>query len=178
MRLRILALIAALALVALVAATITIWTLSSPPTATTPAPSETAPPPPASSTRSYDPDAGDVASGENDGAPAEVQEAAWGPVADRFARNFTNTTGGAPAWRQRLIGNPASPDVTTDISDQLKTIAVSNVPAGHYTGRQLVKSSAYEVAVKVTYREGWAMIVYLITDGTGYQICAYDRWEA
>jgi hypothetical protein len=178
MRLRTLSLIAGLVAVALVASTITIWTLNRPPEATTPILSSSVSPAAASSTPGYDSDASYFASDENQGAPAEVQDAAWGPVADRFARNFTNTTGGAQAWRQRLIGKPATPDVTTDISDQLKTIAVSNVPAGHYTGRQLVKSSAYEVAVKVTYREGWAMIVYLITDGTGYQIYAYDLWEA
>lgn len=178
MRLRTPGLIAGLVAVVPVAAAITIWTLSPPPTATPPVPSQTTSPPTSSSTPSYDPDASDAATDENQGAPAEVQEAAWGPVADRFARNFTNTTGGARAWRQRLIGNPAHPDVTTEVSDQLKTVAVSNVPAGHYTGRQLVKSSAYEVAVKVTYREGWAMVLYLITDGTRYQVYAHDRWEA
>ena len=34
-----------------------------------------------------------------------------------------------------------------------------------------------DLAVKVTDREGWAMVLYLITDGTSWQIYAYEKWE-
>ena len=132
---------------------------------------------PAPTPSSYNPSAGDA--GENHGdVPAETQEAAWGPVADRFARNFTNTRGGAEKWRQRLAGDPAHPDVTTAVVKQLATVDVRNVPDGRYEGREVLKSSDYDLAVKVTYREGWAMVLYLVTDGTGWQVYAYDKWEA
>lgn len=125
---------------------------------------------------SYNPDAGD-ASDENDQAPPETQEAAWAPAVDNFARNFTYTTGGAKKWRQRLIGNPKQPFVTTEVAEQLATVDIRNVPEGHYDSREIVTSSEYDFAVKVTYREGWAMVLYLITDGSRYQVYAYDKWE-
>ena len=124
---------------------------------------------------SYNPDAGDA--GEDENAPAETQEAVWAPVVDHFGRNFTNVTGGAPLWRQRLIGPKTSPYVTTEVAEQLKTVDIRNVPEGHYSSHELVKSSTYEIAVKIDYREGWAMVLYLITDGTSWQIYAYDKWE-
>lgn len=134
---------------------------------------------PTTTTPTYNPDAGDAAepSNENDQAPPETQEAAWAPAVDNFARNFTYTTGGAKKWRQRLIGNPKRPYVTTEVAEQLATVDIRNVPDGHYDSREIVTSSTYEIGVKVTYREGWAMILYLITDGTRYQIYAYDEWE-
>lgn len=94
-----------------------------------------------------------------------------------FARNFTDTRGGAKQWRKRLVGDPKHPYVTTEVADQLATVDVRNVPDGHYDGRELADSSEYELAVKVTYREGWAMVLWLNTDGTAWQIFAYDRWE-
>jgi hypothetical protein len=124
----------------------------------------------------YDPTAGDAARSDED-QPAEVQENVWGPVVDSFARNFTNTAGGAGPWRERLIGNSARPNVTTAVSAQLHSVDVRNVPAGHYTGRQVLKSSAYELGIKVSYREGWAMVLYLNTDGSKWQIYAYDKLE-
>lgn len=130
-------------------------------------------------TRTYNPDAGDAAeaSNENDQAPPETQEAAWAPAVDNFARNFTYTTGGAKKWRQRLIGDPRRPYVTTEVVEQLATVDIRNVPEGHYDSREIVTSSTYEIGVKVTYREGWAMVLYLITDGSRYQVYAYDEWE-
>ena len=81
-------------------------------------------------------------------------------------------------WRQRLTGTTAEPNVTTEVAAQLTTVDLRNVPTGHYSGqRQILKSGDYDVAVKVTYREGWALVLYLITDGTNWQIYAYDKWE-
>jgi hypothetical protein len=94
---------------------------------------------------------------------------------DRFATNFTDTTAGATRWRQRLTGNPDRPDLTTDVARQLQTVNIDNVPSGHYAGHQILTNSDYQLAVKVTYREGWAMVLHLVTDGTHWQIYAYDR---
>lgn len=145
--------------------------------ATTPAPA----PSPVATATSYNPDATDAgdASEENDegGGPPETQENAWAPAVDNFARNFTNTRGGAKQWRKRLIGNPQHPYVSTEVAEQLATVDVRKVPDGHYDSREIADSSEYELAVKVTYREGWAMILWLNTDGTAWTIYAYDRWE-
>lgn len=134
-------------------------------------PSVSAPTPPG-----YNPSAGDAGDNPTD-APAETQQAAWGPVADRFATNFTNTSGGATKWRKRLAGDPSRPDVTTAVAKQLATVDVRNVPDGRYESREVLKSSDYDLAVKITYNSGWAMVLYLITDGTHWQIYAYDKWE-
>ena len=134
-------------------------------------------PMPATTEESYNPEAGDATDEQHgDGAP-ETQDATWAPAVDNFARNFTRTDGGAAEWRQRLIGPTTQPYVTTAVATQLDTVDVGNVPEGHYDGREIVKSSSYDLAVKVTYREGWAMILYLVSDGRVYQIYAYDKWE-
>ncbi|MDN5764123.1 MAG: hypothetical protein L0H41_17660 [Microlunatus sp.] len=147
---------------------------------------ETAPPaaaPPVisavpSPTPSYNPDAGDATDENHADGPPEVQEALWAPAVDNFATNFTNTDGGAAKWRQRLIGDPRQPYVTTEVSEQLATVAMRRVPDGHYNSREILKSSSYDFAVKVDYREGWAMVLYLIADTDGHwQIYAYDKWE-
>lgn len=164
--------IAALAATVAALLAVLLWTFLRP----APVTPVTAPPTPAPTPSTYNPSAGDA--GENHGdVPAETKEAAWGPVVDRFARNFTDTRGGAEKWRLRLAGDPAHPDVTTAVVKQLATVDVRNVPDGRYEGREVLKSSDYDLAVKVTYREGWAMVLYLVTDGSGWQVYAYDKWE-
>lgn len=177
MRIRYLAVIAALSALVVVLTTGLIWLLLQP----TPTPSSDPRPPALASasskpSASYNPDAHD-AGGEDADAPAETQEALWGPVVDNFARNFTNTRGGAAEWRKRLTGPRTQPYVTAAVAEQLRTVDVRNVPTGHYEDRELVKTGPYEIGVKVTYREGWAQVLYLITDGTRWQVYAYDIWE-
>lgn len=166
--------LAALGAIVLAVVVSLIWALtrSPAPAATAPAP---AAPSPSISGPSVDPNAGD--GGEDENAPPETQEPLWGPVVDNFSRSFTNTRGGKDDWRDRLVGNPARPNVTTAVADQLKTVDVRRVPKGHYDGHELVKEGPYEIGVKVDYREGWAMVLYLITDGTTWQVYAYDKWE-
>lgn len=174
---RALAVLAAAVAVLVAIATTLIWGLTRdtpPAVAPQPIPTVAA----ATPTPSYNPDAGDAAEQEGPG-PAETQEHAWGPVVDTFARNFTNAAGGTSKWRQRLTGTTTKPNVTTDVAAQLTTVDLRNIPTGHYSGqRQILNSGDYNVAVKVTYREGWALVLYLITDGTNWQIYAYDKWEA
>lgn len=124
---------------------------------------------------SYNPDATDA---KDDQAhdPEQNPKAAW-PVVENFGRNFTNTAGGAGPWQTRLTGPPAHPYLTTDLAQQLDTIDVTRVPRGHYTGYKPLKTSTYEIAAKVSYREGWSMVLHLITDGTHWQIYAYDKTE-
>ena len=165
-------LIAGLIAVVVALAAMLVWTLVRPSPSTPAAEPKT----PSATPSSYNPSAGDAGENPSD-MPAETQEAAWGPVADRFARNFTNTRGGAEKWRQRLVGDPAHPDVTAAVAKQLATVDIRNVPDGRYERREVVKSSDYDLAVKVEYDAGWAMVLYLITDGSRFQVYAYDKWE-
>ena len=146
------------------------------PTATTPTPAPTQPP--VSASPSWNPSAGDAGDSEDlEHGPAEVQEANWGPVVDRFSRNFTRVDGGTKKWRQRLIGRASAPDVTPAVAKQLATVDVRRVPKGRYEHREILQSSAYNLAVGIQYSEGWGMVLYLQTDGVDWQIYAYDRWE-
>lgn len=141
-------------------------------------------PPPISSTPTeptFNPSASD-AGGErphdDDAHDPEVDaEKAWRSVVDHFARNFTRTTGGDQQWRRRLAGDRTPPYVTDEVAKQLATVDVRNVPEGSYDGYTIVRSSAYDVSVKATYKQGWSLVMHLITDGTDWQVYAYDRWQ-
>lgn len=133
-------------------------------------------PPSSPASPTFNPRAGDA---DTSGRPpgTDPNEAAWRPVVENFGRNFTNTTGGAAKWRSRLLGDPRHPQLTANLIKQLRTVDVANVPAGTYQGYKPIKGTEYDAAVKVSYREGWAMVLYLITDGTDWQVYAYDRWQ-
>ena len=167
--------IAALSAAVVVLAAALAWSLtrpSQPPAAAPPAP------PAASATPSFNESAGDAEEHDHDHASdVDPNEAAWRPVVENFGRSFTNTSGGAAKWRARLIGDPQHPYVTADVTKQLATVDPANVPGGRYEGYEVQKSSEYDAAVRVNYREGWAMVLYLITDGTNWQVYAYDRWQ-
>lgn len=166
-------------LVALVVvlAVVLVWTITRPapaamtPPANTPVGSAAGPVDP-----TFNPSAGDAHDDQAHDPDLEA-EAAWRPVVENFGRNFTNTTDGQKAWQTRLTGPRTPPYVTDAVSTQLQGVDVRNVPTGHYDSYAVVKASAYEVAVKVDYTEGWSMVLYLITEGTHWQIYAYDQWE-
>ncbi len=169
--------IAGLAIVAafVVAVTATVTLTSTRRTAQPPEqPASSAAPPSASPSASPDTSGSELPDGEHADAPPEVQEGVWGPIVDTWGRNFTNTTGGQRKWRERLTGPASQPYVTAEVAEQLATVDLSNVPAGSYEGYELLKSTTYEVAVRVNYQR-WAMVLWLVTDGTAWQIYAYDR---
>lgn len=101
-------------------------------------------------------------------------KSAWAPLVEQFGRNFTNTSGGAKAWQARLRANDA---LTASVRDDLATVAIENVPAGRYDGYTPVETSDTEIAARIDYAQGWAMVVHLISDGTRWQIYAYDLAE-
>jgi len=149
-----------------------VWTLTRPPAASAPAQPVSTPAP------TFNPSAGDAHDEEDHASdPALDQEAAWRPVVEHFARGFTDTSGGARSWRTRLTGDRTPPYVTEEVAQQLATVDVGNVPKGRYDTYEVVKSTAYDVAVRVDYREGWSMVLYLNTDGTNWQVYAYDKYE-
>ena len=163
------ALIAVLSALVVVLAAVLVWTFTRPAQAP-----EAAPAP--SPTPTYVETAGD-ADHDHASDPALDQEAAWKPVVEHFARSFTDTSGGARRWRTRLADGRTPPYVTEDVATQLATVDVDNVPKGRYQAYEAVKTSAYDVAVRVDYREGWSMVLYLNTDGTSWQVYAYDKYE-
>ncbi len=125
---------------------------------------------------SYHADAPEADDENDEAGPPETQEEAWAPVVDSFAENFTRTTGGKEKWRQRLIGDPKQPHVTTEVAKQLATVDIRNIPKGHYESREIVESGPFRLAVGVYYDEGWAMLLWLSTDGIRWEIDAYDEW--
>lgn len=175
----------ALIAVCLTAFLITRQTQTEPDTATgsSPAPTATitslppAIPGPTSTSSAPSSDPGNSHTDDHAEDPDVDNEQAWNPVVTNFGRNFTNTAGGNRAWRNRLIDDPTQPHVTTAVAKQLATVDVDNVPAGHYDTYQPVQTSTLDVAIKVDYTEGWSMILHLNTDGTNWQIYAYDRYE-
>ena len=137
----------------------------------TPAAQQPVGPPPAvsSASPSIDPDAGDY---EHDHDTAEEEKPQWEPVVLGFAENFTNTTGGARPWQARL-----TPFVATAVRDQLADVDVSKVPVGRYESYEVLTPGSYQLAIKISYREGWALVLYATSDGHDWKITNYDRWE-
>ena len=169
MTLRYKALIGALSALVVVLAAVLVWTVTRPAAA----PPAVQPPSP---TPTFAETAGDA--GDDHGSdPALDQEAAWKPVVEHFARSFTDTRGGAQQWRTRITDGRTPPYVTEEVASQLATVEIGNVPKGTYQDYEALKTSAYDVAVRVDYREGWSMVLYLNTDGTTWQVYTYDKYE-
>ena len=75
---------------------------------------------------------------------------------------------GGTAW-------PRSSPAT--VSDQLATVALANVPDGSFDSIEPAEYGDDKVAVFVHYDTDLTLVTYLILDGTGWRIYAYDRWE-
>lgn len=152
----------------IVLAVVVVWRQTSPATQ----PPATAPLPAAASTAtpSIDPSAGDYEHGHE---TAEDEKPQWAPVVLGFAKNFTNTTDRNPAaWRQRL-----APLVSAAVRDQLADVDPTKVPAGRYDSYELLEAGNYQVIAKIKYGEGWALVLYVTSDGRAWKVTAYDRWE-
>lgn len=146
----------------------TFWGQHAGPTQQLPAPP--ASPSSSSASPSLDPNAGDY---QHDHDAAEDEKPSWEPVLLGFAKNFANTDDrNAARWRQRL-----APHVAPAVRDQLGEVDPSKIPAGQYRDYELLKAGSYQLAVKVNYREGWALILYVTSDGHRWKVTAYDRWE-
>lgn len=176
MRTRTAALLAAGGALAVALAVVLVMALrpALPPAEVSPSPDQASP---ASPSPSWNPSAGDAGDEDLEHGPAEVHESRWSPVVDHFAQNFTRVDGGAKKWRQRLIGPDAAPYVTPAVAEQLETVDIRNVPQGHFESYEILESSSYSLAVGLHYKEGWGLVLYLVTDGVDWQINAYDKWE-
>ena len=151
----------------LVVLSLTAWQPNTGPTRQLPAP---VPPATSSASPSIHPDAGDH---QHDDDTVEDEKPDWEPVLLGFAKNFTNTDDDSAArWRQRL-----APYVAPAVRDQLAEVDPRHVPDGMYDSYELITPGSFQVVAKVTYRQGWAAIIYLTSDGHGWKVTAYDEWE-
>ena len=118
----------------------------------------------------------EVDGGEDDHDAAGDEKASWEPIVLGFAKNFPTRPEAAgltvSQWRSRL-----APYVTEAVAEQLTEVDLAKVPRGRYAGYEVLTPGSYQIAVKVTYLEAWALVLYLISDGKRWRISAYDRWE-
>lgn len=123
-----------------------------------------------SASPSIDPNSGDF---HHDHDAAEDEKPGWEPVLLGFAKNFTNISDRSAArWRQSL-----APFVSPAVRDQLANVDPRQVPVGLYDSYELLTPGSYQVVAKVTYRQGWAAVVYVTSDGRVWRVTAYDEWQ-
>ena len=102
----------------------------------------------------------------------------WEPVVVGFGKAFTKTEltktrdGDAKAWRKAL-----KPFTTVSVQKRLATVDLDNVPKGRYNGYEALKYDEEQLAAQVTYDKGWALVLYVISDGESWRVYRYDRWE-
>jgi hypothetical protein len=62
---------------------------------------------------------------------------------------------------------------------QLATVDPAAVRTGRYAGSQVLEHPDVRLAVLIRYRQGWSIVLWVISDGAGrdWQIEAYDRYE-
>jgi hypothetical protein len=151
-------------------AVVMVWRTTSP-AAQSPAQTSVAPPPSSSPpSPSIDPNAGDY---EHDHDTVEDERPQWEPAVLGFAKNFTTTNGrDAAKWRERL-----TPYVAPAVRDQLAEVDPEKVTEGRYRSYELLETGNYQIAAKITYREGWALVLYVTSDGHDWRVTAYDKWE-
>lgn len=110
---------------------------------------------------------------DHDHDTIEDEKPQWEPAVLGFAKNFTNTADDdSNKWRQRL-----APYVVLAVRDQLADVDPAKVPAGRYDTYELLKTGNYQIAAKANYREGWALVLYVTSDGNTWKVTAYDKWE-
>jgi len=117
---------------------------------------------------------GSDAGPDGDAVPA-ADRRYWEPVASGFGRAFSTVRRGdtTAVWRARL-----RPYVTVAVDKQLATVDVGNVPRGRFDGLDVLDSSDEQVSVQATYSPGWALVLYLNSDGHDHwKVYRYDRLE-
>ena len=51
------------------------------------------------------------------------------------------------------------------VLDALVITDLDKVPRGHYAGYQLLKAADEAITIRITYPEGWALVLYLAANG-------------
>lgn len=118
-------------------------------------------------------EAHDASPGSTPYSQTDEARDAWWPIVTGFGKAFTATRGkNAAQWRDRL-----APFVTGKVEDQLGTVALGNVPEGTFDRIEPAEYGEDKVAVFVHYDTDLTLVTYLIQEGTGWRIYAYDRWQ-
>lgn len=95
----------------------------------------------------------------------------WEKTVEGFANAYPATKG---LTRQQWLAK-LRPYLAKDVLDVLDDTDLDQVPAGHYVGHQVLRADDDVVTVRVTYREGWALILYLGSTGHGRaSIASFD----
>jgi len=114
--------------------------------------------------------------GQGDPTPysqTDQAEQQWAPVVEGFGRGFVATEqASADQWRKRL-----RPYVTGAVAKQLRTVDPGRIAEGRYAGSEALEWADDEVTVRVDYREGWSIVLFVLYDGAKWHVRAYDRWE-
>lgn len=93
------------------------------------------------------------------------------PVIDAFARAYPRTADGRRAWLRDL-----TPYATSEVVAGLRKIDLDAIPDGHYEGYEIRRYDGGQVAAEVSYREGWALVLYVsISPTTEPLVAAYDH---
>lgn len=85
----------------------------------------------------------------------------WETTVKGFATAYPATKG---MTRQQWLAK-LRPYLAKDVIDVLDETDLAQVPAGHYAGYQILRVDAEVVTVRVTYREGWSLVLYLSSNG-------------
>lgn len=99
---------------------------------------------------------------------------AWEPVAEGFALAYVDTGHlTSKEWLANL-----KPYLAPDVIDELAGTDLEKVPDGHYAGYQVLRQADETLTVRVTYQEGWALVLYLVAvDDRTYIIGSFDYTE-
>ena len=91
----------------------------------------------------------------------EAARKAWEPIVLGFALAYPNTQGlNTKKWLANL-----RPYLDKDVTDALADTDLDQVPAGHYAGYQTLKIADEAITVRITYQQGWALVLYVAADG-------------
>ena len=105
-------------------------------------------------------------------APPTAAERAWEPVVEGFAVAYPNTH---HLSRKQWLNN-LQPFLSRPVINALADTDLTKVPAGHYAGYDVLKQADEALTARITYREGWDLIVYVTaTRPNHWTIDSFDR---
>ena len=105
------------------------------------------------------------------GGTAEARRQ-WEPIVQGFALAYPDTDG---LTRKQWLAN-LRPYLERPVLDALAGTDLDKVPHGHYAGYQLLKVADEAITIRVTYQEGWALVLYLAANGDRtWSINAFDE---
>jgi hypothetical protein len=94
------------------------------------------------------------------GGTAEARRQ-WEPTVQGFALAYPDTSG---LSRKEWLAN-LRPYLQRPVLDALAGTDLDKVPHGHYAGYQLLKVADAAITIRVTYQEGWALVLYVAANG-------------